>query len=985
MKCLPSALFVCAFLGLVGTLSLDAQVRDEEQVVYWRVLSKQFDPSDMGMSASDRVHSFAQDEDGIIYCCAAGGTFAYDGARWRRSIDDVHGIRGLVFSDEHALIGVQDHLFEGVKRGYEWQILDPEFPLLSQENERFGKIYSFSGDRVLIVSNHTSFFIKNGEVKPLGNLPGNDGWTHEVRGQVYSMDNKGDLYRFDLEHEQWVHDRHFALLEGVATVALLEDDSVEEGLLLVSYKQGLFRAHGKRIEQVSCEAYGDHIQANVYQAIRVMSGDYLLATLGQGVFRINARGDILRVYTRRNTGLQSDTVNSLFEDREGGVWLATDKGVTYLPRVHPFEILDGKSGYEGAVFSGELDGKEGLLGTSIGLNKLELVDGEVRVSRKETNAGEVDSMVSVAGGHLATTFQWVYWVDEQFSMTPVLSGKDVLLSSPFVRDRIWARFDGILFRLFWDGEALIEEASFATPFSRMSAMAEWRDGVLLIVGSDGRLYEWVEEDGNNHLKQIEGLPFSKVSNLSANEKRIWAATEKGLYVMDARGKAGFVRHPLSEKLQLKEGESIHRIFETEDGRLIVLLSDPSGNRCQVFNLDTCEVDESYSWIKSLRGFSAGSFNYQLPDGLSLMGFLGVVRELKVPIQSEVPKYASLLCHAFWYEGKEEGKLEKAAMLPYERHSVSFDFSWPHFAYDYRGDSLVNYRYRLVGEKETWSAWSKTAQARFDRLPEGNYRFEVEAKELGSDEVISASFEFGIRPPWVRTWWAYLLYLLFTTLVVVILVRWRIAVYEEKTWVERYEREKVMRLENSRKDAQMQALKLQLNPHFLVNAINSMRAQQSLEKVKTMAGQVAEFLNGVLYDQKNDRVPVFKEMETAKRFLNIAKLQMGSRLEYEVTEKLFRDSMQVPTMIIQPLIENAVKYGTPGKDGIRRIHVTVEEQEHQLEIRVENTGKWIQRDENYQGIGVKNIRERLELLHEGKFSFDIGSEGDWVLAVIRIFF
>lgn len=107
-------------------------------------------------------------------------------------------------------------------------------------------------------------------------------------------------------------------------------------------------------------------------------------------------------------------------------------------------------------------------------------------------------------------------------------------------------------------------------------------------------------------------------------------------------------------------------------------------------------------------------------------------------------------------------------LRFESNQIHFEFAAPFF--DKEEETL--YSYRLKGQTETWSAWSKVYYKEFNNLYEGNYTFEVKAKNIYGKESRIASCSFDVLPPWYRTWWSYLLYSLAGFMFIVGVVRWR---------------------------------------------------------------------------------------------------------------------------------------------------------------------------------------------------------------------
>lgn len=146
-------------------------------------------------------------------------------------------------------------------------------------------------------------------------------------------------------------------------------------------------------------------------------------------------------------------------------------------------------------------------------------------------------------------------------------------------------------------------------------------------------------------------------------------------------------------------------------------------------------------------------NYNAP-------FNCLIREVKIAQDSTV-----------FFGGLTGKEIEKIhPVLSYFKNQIRFDFAAPFF--DKEEETL--YSYRLLGQEDNWSSWSKVYYKEFSNLNEGQYTFQVKAKNIYDKESRIASFTFGVLPPWYRTWWAYAVYLVGGFLLVFAVVRWRTA-------------------------------------------------------------------------------------------------------------------------------------------------------------------------------------------------------------------
>lgn len=187
-------------------------------------------------------------------------------------------------------------------------------------------------------------------------------------------------------------------------------------------------------------------------------------------------------------------------------------------------------------------------------------------------------------------------------------------------------------------------------------------------------------------------------------------------------------------------------------------------------------------------------------------------------------------------------------------------------------------------------------------------------------------------------------------------------------------------------AQLEVLRYQLNPHFLFNALNSIRASvdEDQNRAKKMITQLAEFLRHSLLSAEKKEIPLREELDAVKNYLAIEKIRFEEKLEieYEIDEKA--EDFSIPCLLLNPLVENAIKHGLQTSPKPLKIKISAELEGVKLKIEVANTGKLNNlHNSNGTKIGLKNVRERLEKLYGGNSFFELNQNENWVVAKIQI--
>ncbi|AHM62657.1 signal transduction histidine kinase [Flammeovirgaceae bacterium 311] len=173
-----------------------------------------------------------------------------------------------------------------------------------------------------------------------------------------------------------------------------------------------------------------------------------------------------------------------------------------------------------------------------------------------------------------------------------------------------------------------------------------------------------------------------------------------------------------------------------------------------------------------------------------------------------------------------------------------------------------------------------------------------------------------------------------------------------------------------KTSELELLKSQLNPHFLFNALNSIKALISIEPEKARGAliQLSELLRFSLNYEKQTLIRLSHEMEEVEKYLELEKIRFDDRLQYELVVDKTAANAMIPPALILTLVENAIKHGISHQIWGGKVTVKARQQDAKLEVEVSNPGYYQPVAENR--IGLKNVQERLAGLYGNKASFTI---------------
>lgn len=230
------------------------------------------------------------------------------------------------------------------------------------------------------------------------------------------------------------------------------------------------------------------------------------------------------------------------------------------------------------------------------------------------------------------------------------------------------------------------------------------------------------------------------------------------------------------------------------------------------------------------------------------------------------------------------------------------------------------------------------------------------------------------------------------------IRGLFARLKEKIGLEReLQREKVenLKMTNLLKEAELKQLQSQVNPHFLYNTLNTISQVAILEEADQTGSLIKKVASLLRYNlkQTNRFVPLQEEIDNIKTYCHIMEVRYGNQIKFQITYPDNIENLYLPSMLIQPLVENAFIHGIEKNDtGQGKIRIDITLDNEYLQIKVFDNGKGIPPDkissileENSESVsGLRNIKERLELYFKQKDLLEIDSnEGRYTEVTLKI--
>ncbi|MEM7659235.1 MAG: histidine kinase, partial [Bacteroidota bacterium] len=337
---------------------------------------------------------------------------------------------------------------------------------------------------------------------------------------------------------------------------------------------------------------------------------------------------------------------------------------------------------------------------------------------------------------------------------------------------------------------------------------------------------------------------------------------------------------------------------------------------------------------------------------------------KIVREPSAPPPIFLTGLALW---EQDTVLEAGVSLSYDQNNLHFEY----LGLAYRTRNEFSYRYRLLGLDSSWVQVPASQRiARFPSLPPGDYTFEVVA-DTGEGVLSSqpARFPFSIALPFWMRWWFWGTCLFVVASILALIFQARISSIKSRNYVQQQLR-----------SAQLAALKSQMNPHFIFNALNSIQDFILLNEKRQANAYLGKFadLMRLYLNMSNQRgIILADEIQAMRLYLDLEGIRFGDNFQYEieVDDSVDTEATEIPAMVIQPYIENAIKHGLLHKKGERllRIFFAVLSGEEVLYCEIHDNGVGRKRTQEIQmrnpvkrkSFATDATARRLDLLNYGR--------------------
>ncbi|MEY4877572.1 MAG: hypothetical protein RL708_2722, partial [Bacteroidota bacterium] len=374
---------------------------------------------------------------------------------------------------------------------------------------------------------------------------------------------------------------------------------------------------------------------------------------------------------------------------------------------------------------------------------------------------------------------------------------------------------------------------------------------------------------------------------------------------------------------------------------------------------------NYPFSNSLSADEISDFEI-LDNKIYLASTSGVI---ELPIQSNSSiKTNPLIWIDKFYCDKLNCKFNKALTFESGNHLIEIFLTLPNF----RNSNQVNIYYQV-----NQSEWLKLADGEqgltLPQLTSGNYKVKFKAEYNGLTSTEMPEINFIIKTPWYFSWWFLLGCAILFIAIIYLLVKNE---FKKQRIKQQFETEK-NKLEKELQQSTLASIKSQMNPHFLFNALNTIQSyiyQNDKQNASQYLGKFSELTRMILEMSNREKVSLTEEIKALKLYLELEQLRFEEKLKHEivVAKTVDEEMIHIPSMLIQPYVENAIKHGLLHKKDNWLLHILFERKENTLVVTVDDNGIGRKRSQELQKLKLKQHQsfamsaneKRLNILNKG---------------------
>jgi len=769
--------------------SIKAQVLDYNYFKFSKPFTTYYSPKEY--KSENTNWSILQDKRGLMYFGNEKGILEYDGNSWRKiEVPNSALVRSLAMDDNGIIYVCASNNFGYLESDPSGQLKYKSLVgFLDAKYKNFGEIWDVVSNSkgVYFKTDDKIFRFNGGKISVIEAV--NSFRFYKIEDDIYSRNYGVGLMKIDGDSIFIMPGGEYFAETGVFDMLPYNIKhsnnfkSESKRILVTTNYRGLYLHDGNKFFPFKTEVDSFLINSQIYNATLTEDGNYAFATQRGGVIIIDTKGKLIKVVNDKN-GLPSNVVYDVLNDKHGGLWIATAKGIVYCKYPSSFSIIPDKDLIKDQITS-LLRFNDILYATnSFGVLYFDEITSSFKLIEGSNKPGM--HLLNFNGDLIAATNWGVGKIEKNaFQKFLIDNSSNILLHSKYYPDRIYVGHrKGLLVLQQQKHNHNFDVYDIGSSEEEIFSIVEDSNNSLWLLSDFGVLIHIT--DGLNELssQMNEKIKFDRYTNENGLPKncrslyningKMFITSNKGVYSFNKETK-GFVRDSIFGGIFLESTNNILLIEKNKKGDLWILAEVDGSFE---FGKATLDKNGQYLWqpIPGFRRLDLENVqtlyvDYEPKTNKEILWFStdeGLVRyepnvynnfQLKYPalIRRVIVNNDSLI-----YGGGPQIKSSiKEVILPFSDNDIHFEFSLT--SYDKPEDNL--FQYFLEGVDDNWSNWVSDTKRDYTNLSGGEYKFRVRAKNIYGVLSEEAVYNFKILPPLYLTWWAYVIYAIMLLIVI----------------------------------------------------------------------------------------------------------------------------------------------------------------------------------------------------------------------------
>ena len=927
-----------------------------------------------------QVYDIIQDDIGYLWLGTRGGGLSqFNGEEFKTWNED----DGLLSNYIHSLYFANDSLFIGTSRGLS---IKTKKKFYNIEGPQINKILQFSNTTYLATNTGVyAYDAIKGLKKIILDPKINTSIVQDIAfdGKLFWITTNSGLWKLNnINKDATIMVRHSAYN---FTSALYHESKVFAAAV----------DHGILVLNTNAKSYGNNWilgPLNVND-LSILDKELWISTSNEGITILDASTYKLKRKLNRKNGLTVSNIRKVISDHQSNCWIATSGGGFYKYSQNNFTHYNQDTGLKGnrvyAVHT--INNKIWASNSESGLIKIDNKSID-HIKQEERFADlKIKTLTSDRRGNIWAGTEGKGIIFKEIKLKDSISGRkkykkevienhvinkkrgllsDWIRSISIVNDTIWAAsYSSGITRFIYDYKK--HRVRSIKKFNKKNGIKDL-DIKHMISDGNGKIWYATEKGSIGYIKRNKVTHFENIleQNTPINtflfkDKKMYLGTAgQGIWWASLKEELSF--NKLKGEKNLYSNNIYQMIFDdldhlwvgTERGvdrvkiNLLNQISDVFhyGRNDGFLGIETClnavsKDDKGNLWFGAIYGLT----KYE-------------PREIeKITIKPEILFENVEISYQTLDSINPNTLAKNKNILQLTPEQTELSFSYKTVDLDHPND--IEYRYKL--NKTAWSPWSSEKKQNLAGLAYGAHSFSAQSRNYRWEESEPITLNIFIDSPiYKKTWFQ------FTILGIVLLVLFiSTLLYIRKVKLKNKEERERLQMQNHLLSLEQKALRLQMNPHFIFNVLNGIKAMGTSNptKMNSTINTFATLLRETLYNSRKDNITLDQEMKTLKHYIEIEKLMANKSFEYSISihSEFDPEEVLIPPMLIQPFVENAIRHGILKGNRDGKLKVFFNTNQEFLHCKILDNGLGIFQSQkaktktDHQSMALTVTRERLE--------------------------